>query len=141
MAVEDAVAGVRDNAPAFITSLAGSAAVSIHCGFDAADQDRSGEGFGQEANSSGSQRPGTDALLGEGCNEDERHGVTPRTHMRQQVQTAHAGHLDIGDDTRGVIRVGRLQEVLGGGKCMDPVPMRAQEIVGRCSDGCIVIND
>jgi hypothetical protein len=37
--------------------------------------------------------------------------------------------------------VGRLQEVLGRRKCMDHVSMRAEEIVGRCSDGCIVVND
>jgi len=82
MAVEDGVASVRDDAPASIASLAGTAAASIHCGFDAANQDRPGEGFGQEANSSGPQRPGTDALVGEGRNKNKRHVVTPRTHMR-----------------------------------------------------------
>ena len=98
MAVEDAVAGVRDNAPAFITSLAGSVAVSIHCGFDAADQDRSGEGFGQEANSSGLQCSGTDALIGECRDKDEWCVATLSTHMRQQFQTAHGWHLHIRND-------------------------------------------
>jgi len=84
---------------AFFASVTGSAAVSIQRGFDAANQDRPGEGLGQKANSPGPQCPGTDALIGEGGNKDKRHLVTSRTHMRQQVQTAHAGHLYICNDT------------------------------------------
>ena len=89
--------GIRDNAP--IASLAGAASVSFQRGFDAANQDGPGEGFGQEANGSGPQRSGTDVLIGEGRNKDKRHVVAPRAHMRQQVQTAHAGHLHIRNDT------------------------------------------
>jgi len=67
---------------AFFASVTGSAAAPIQRGFDAANQDRPGEGLGQEANSPGPQRPGTDALIGEGGDKDKRHLVTSRTHMR-----------------------------------------------------------
>jgi hypothetical protein len=100
MAVEKTrLPGVRDNAPTFIASLAGTAAASIQRGFDAANQDGSSEGFGQEASGSDPQRAGADALIGESCNKDKGHVVTLRAHMRQQVQTAHAGHLHIRNDT------------------------------------------
>jgi len=132
---------VRDNASAFIASLAGTAAMSVQRGFDAANQDGACEGFGQEANGSDLQRPGTDTLIGERRNKNKRHVVTPSTHLLQQVQTAHAGHLHIRNDTRGVARLDRLQEVLGRRKCTYHVSMRAEEIVSSCADGCIVVND
>ena len=84
---------------AFIASLAGTAAASIQRGFDAANQDGAGERFGQEANGSDLQRPGPDTLIGERRDKNERHIVAPSAHMRQQVQTAHAGHLHIRNDT------------------------------------------
>jgi hypothetical protein len=99
MAIEtDVTGGVRDNVLTFIASLTG-AAMSIQSVFDAVDQDGSREGLGQEANGSGLQRSGADALIGEGRDENKRRGVTPSSHMRQKVQTAHSGHLHIRNDT------------------------------------------
>jgi len=123
-----------------IASLAGTTAVSSQRGFDAANQDRASERFGQEANRSDLQRPVSDTLIGKGRNKNERHVVAQSAHMLQQVQTTHTGHLHIRNDTRRVVRVG-LQEVLGRSKCPDDVPMRAEEIVGSCADGCIVVDD
>jgi hypothetical protein len=99
MAVEtDVASGVRDDVSTFNASLVG-AAMSIQSAFDAVDQDESGEGLGQEANGSGLQRAGADALIGEGRDENKRRLVTPGSHMRQKVQTAHGGHLHIRNDT------------------------------------------
>jgi hypothetical protein len=61
--------------------------------------------------------------------------------MGQKVQAAHGGHLDIRNDTGRPVEVGRLQELLGRRKCVDRVTMRAEKIVGRGTDGCIVVND
>jgi hypothetical protein len=127
--------------PPFIGSLARITAVSIQRGFDAANQDRASERFGQEANRSDLQRPVTNSLIGKRRNKNERHVVALSAQMLQKVQTAHAWHLHIRNDTRRVVRVGRLQEVLGRSKCTYNVPMRAEEIVGSCADGCIVVND
>jgi hypothetical protein len=99
MAIEtDVAGGVRNNVPAVIASLIG-AAISIQSAFDAVDQDGSSEGLGQEANGSGLQRSGADALIGEGRDENKRRVVTLGSHMRQKVQTAHNGHLHIRNDT------------------------------------------
>jgi hypothetical protein len=142
MAVKRALTGgVRDHAPTFIASLASSAAMSIQGSFDTVDQDGPREGLGQKANGSGLQRSGADALIGEGRDKDKRRIVPLHAHMRQKVQAAHNGHLHIRNDTRQIVQVGRLQELLGRRKRMDRVSMRAEQIVGRGANGCVVVND
>ena len=69
--------------------------MSVQSGFDAVDQDGPSEGLAQEANGSGLQRSGTDALIGECRDKDEWRVVTLSTHMRQQFQAAHGWHLHI----------------------------------------------
>src|ERR1700694_842081 len=73
---------------ALTVSDVGSAAISRQCGIEVVDQGGSGEGLGQKANRSGLQRPGADALIGEGRYENERRTVAPGTHEDEQVQTA-----------------------------------------------------
>jgi hypothetical protein len=73
--------------------------MSIQSVFDAIYQDGRGEGLAQEANSSGLQRSGTDALIGECRDKDEWRVPTLSAHMRQQFQTAHVWHLHIRNDT------------------------------------------
>jgi Cytochrome bd terminal oxidase subunit I len=119
----------------------GSAAMSIQGCLEAGDQGGSSEGLAQKANGSGLQRSGADALIGEGRDENKRRLVTPGSHMRQKVQTAHGGHLHIRNDTQRVVPVGGLQEVLGRRKCMDQISMRAEKIIGRGADRCIVVYD
>ena len=115
--------------------------MSIQGSFDAIDQGGSSEGLGQEANGSGLQRAGADALFGEGRDKDKRRIAPLGAHMDQKVQAAHNGHLHIRNDTRQVVQVGRLQELLGRRKRTDRVSMRAEQIVGRGADGCVVVND
>jgi hypothetical protein len=130
----------RDTAPALTVSLA-AVAMPIQSGFDAVDQDGPSEGLGQEANGSGLQRSGADALIGEGRDKNKRRVVTPNAHVCQKVQTAHSGHLHIRNDTQRFVQLSRLQEILGRRKCMDQISMRAEKIIGRGADGCIVVND
>jgi hypothetical protein len=61
--------------------------------------------------------------------------------MGQKVQAAHGGHLHVRNDTRRVVQTRRLQELLGRGEGMDEVSMRAEKIIGRGADGCIVVNN
>src|ERR1700722_9503865 len=109
--------------------------------FDAVDQDGSSERLGQEADSSSLQRPSADACIGESRNEDERRFVTHGAHPRQKLQAAHTRHLHIGNDTQGLAKVVRLQELLGRHEGVDQVSVRAEKIVGRGANGCVVVND
>jgi hypothetical protein len=61
--------------------------------------------------------------------------------MDQKVQAAHNGHLHIRNDARQVVQLGALQELLGRRKRMDRVSMRAEKIIGRGANGCVVVND
>ena len=69
-------------APALTVSRVGSPAMSLQGGAEAFDQGGGGERLGQEANCSGLQRSGADALIGEGRDENERHAITLGAHMR-----------------------------------------------------------
>jgi hypothetical protein len=110
-------------------------------GAEALDQGRSRKGLAQETNRSGLQRPGADALIGEGRDENERRTVTLGAHKDEQVQTAHGRHLYIRNHTRRVMQVGGPQEFIGGPKCMDDVPVRTQKIVRGGTNGRIIVND
>jgi hypothetical protein len=131
----------RDAAPALMVSGLGSAAIWFQRGLEAIDQGGAGKGLAQEANGSGLQRSGANALLGKSGDENERRTVTPAAHEDQQVQTAHGRHLYIRNDARRVMLLGRLQELLGRCECMDDVPVRRQKIVRRGSNGLIIVND
>jgi len=128
-------------APTFTVSLPCFAAMSQQGGVEAFDQSRCGEGLGQETNCPGVQRPGADALIGKGRDENERRTVALGAHERQQVQAAQDWHLHIRNHTGGVMQLGRPQELLGGRKCIDLVPMRPQKIVSRRAHRCIIVND
>src|ERR1700730_9280609 len=75
--------------------LAGSAMISITGSCDGVEQWGPRERLGQEANGSGLQRAGADALLGKGRDKDKRRGVPLGAHMGQEVATAHGVHLKI----------------------------------------------
>jgi hypothetical protein len=126
--------------PAFTISAAGSTPTGC-CGLDTSDQVGCSKGLGEETNGSGPQRAVADAVLREGRDKNKRRLVTLGPHMRKKFQPAHAGHLHISNDTGRIVQVGRLQELLGRRKCMDQVSMRAEKIVDRGADGCIVVND
>jgi hypothetical protein len=128
--------GVSDAAPTLTVSGVCSAAISLQRGAEALDQGRSGKRLAQEANCSGFQRPGADALIGEGRDENERRTVTLGAQKDEQIQTAHGRHLHIRNHARRVIQVGRPQELLGRRKCVDDVPVRPQKVVRRGTDGC-----
>jgi hypothetical protein len=132
---------LRDAAPAFTVLRAGPAAMSFEGSVEALDQRGSGKRLGQEANCSGLERPGADALVREGRDENERRTATLDAHMRQQVQAGHSRHLHVRNHTRRVIQVGRPQELLGRRERLDRVAMRPQKIVGRGADRCIIVND
>jgi hypothetical protein len=107
----------------------------------ATDQIRSGEGLGQEASCPRLQRSGASSVVGEGRDEYERRAMTLGAHHRQELQSAHARHLQIRDHARRVIQAARLQEVLGGRICLDRVPVRPQKLAGRRTNRRIIVDD
>jgi hypothetical protein len=123
------------------SALTGSASTLIEGSFEASNQAGSGERLGEEANGSRLQRAGADALFREGRNEYERRCVPLVTHMGEKVQATHGGHLHIRDDTCRFVQTGRLQKLLGRRECIDQISMRTEKIIGRGTDGCIVVNN
>ena len=75
---------------------------------EAADQDRPVERFGQEAHCTSLQRSRAQFLGGERRDENERHAVPPDAQKEQQLDAGYRRHLDVRDDTRRIIQMGRM---------------------------------
>src|ERR1700733_10859610 len=69
------------------------APMSLERGAKTSDQRPSGEGLRKKANCALLQRSGTSDLVGEGGDEYERHAMTLGANHRQELQPAHARHL------------------------------------------------
>ena len=124
-----------------IGSFARSLAVPLQSGVEAFDQSFSVEGFGQETGRSRLPSSRAHALDGEGRDENERHAVSLGKQVGLQLDTAHCRHLNVCYHTRGVVQVGRPQELFRRRECMDDVPKRSHEIVGRGANGSVIVND
>src|SRR5882757_2042538 len=99
------------------------------------------EGLGQVTNRPDPKRLGTNPLIGEGREENERHAVPLSKQVGLQLDAAHAGHLNICNHTREVIDAVRPQELFGGCECMYDVAERPHKAVSRGAHGCIIVND
>jgi hypothetical protein len=124
-----------------VRSFACSRAAPGQSGAETFDQGVSVEGLGQESGRSRLRSSRASTFHGEGRDENERHPVSPRKQVGLQIGAAHRRHLNIRYHTRRVIQPGRLQEFFGRRKCMDDVPKRSYEIVGRGANGSVIVND
>jgi hypothetical protein len=122
-------------APALTVSRVGSAAMSLKGGAEASNQGGCGEWLGQEANCSGLQRSGAEALIGEGRDENERHTITPGAHsvssstpLITDICTSAITH-DV--SSKWADRKNSSADAM----CGPCVSMRPQKIVSRGADG------
>lgn len=108
---------------------------------DAREQSIRSKWLDQIANDAVSQDPSPDALIEIGGNQDRRNGL-PRLHeVTMQLNSRHMRHLDVCDQTRGVLDAGGFQESHRRGEGLDLVPQRLNETGYRLADNIIVIND
>jgi hypothetical protein len=124
-----------------VRSFACSLTVPGQSGAETFDQGVSVEGLDQESGRSRLRSSCASTLHGEGRDENERHPVSAGKQVGLQIGAAHCRHLNICYHTRRVIQSGRLQELFGRRKCMDDVPERSHEIVGRGPNGSVIVND
>ena len=110
-------------------------------GLKTLDKTVSVERLSQVANRPGPKRLRTNPLIGEGREENERHGASLGKQVGLQLDAAHAGHLDICNHTREVIEAVRPQELFGGCECICGVAERPHKAVGRGTHGSIIVND
>ena len=122
-------------------SLPGSAVLLLQGSLETLDKAVPVEGLGQVTNRPGPKRLGTNPLIGEGREENERHAVPLGKQVGLQLDAAHAGHLDICNHTREVIEAVRPQELFGGCECIYDVAERPHKAVSRGAHGCIIVND
>ena len=113
----------------------------LECRVEALDKALFFEWLGQVTNCSRVKRSRTNALIGEGGEEDERHAVPLGKQVGLQLNAAHPGHLDICDHTRGVSQVARSQEIFRRRECIHDVSVRPHEAISRGAHGCIIVND
>jgi hypothetical protein len=104
-------------------------AMLLHGHVEAVDQNLFVEWLCQKAERSIVERPFADTFVGDGCNDYKRHPVPLVAQKRLHLDTAHGRHADVSDYAPGIVKLSRVQEVLGGGKRADDVPKRSDEIV------------
>ena len=135
---------VQTQIPRLLTALGRShvsAVLLLQGSLETLDKAVPVEGLGQVTNRPGPKRLGTNPLIGEGREENERHAVTLGQQVGLQLDAAHARHLDICNHTREVIEAIRSQELFGGCECMYDVAERPHKAVSRGAHGCIIVND
>ena len=80
-------------------------------GFDAVNQGRTRKRLFKQTDGSRLQGPGSDALIRERRDKNERRVIAASANLRQKVQAAYAGHLHIRNDERGVFQSSRPKEI------------------------------
>ena len=115
--------------------------LSFQGGIEASNQGFPVEGLGQIADRPGLQSSRAIALDGEGGDENEWQAISPGKQVGLQVEPAHGRHSDIRDHARCVTQMRRSQELLGRRERMDGVAKRSHEVVGRCANGPIIVDD
>jgi hypothetical protein len=98
------------------------------------DQGRSVERLGQKADRTGLEGARADAFVRESRDENDRQAPPFGDQAALQLDAAHAGHLDIGDQAQRLIRLSRPQEFVRRCKRMGHVSERPHEPVGRDAD-------
>ena len=85
--------------------------LAIQDGFDAVNQGRTRKRLFKQTDGSRLQGPGSDALIRERRDKNERRVIAASANLRQKVQAAYAGHLHIRNDERGVFQSSRPKEI------------------------------
>lgn len=110
-------------------------------GFQAFDQGLSVEGLAQEAGCARFQRPVAVAFDRESGDKDEGGCPASGKQVILQVEPAHSRHSDVGYHAGCIVEVARYQEIFGGGKGMDDIAKRPDEICGGGADRAIVVDN
>src|SRR5882757_4081187 len=82
-----------------------------------------------------------DSLFGKGGNEDDRYVRTAYGQRVLELHSIHSWHLHVGDDARGIIQLGRGQELLRGREHARLVAERPNEAAHCSSDGLVIVDD
>jgi hypothetical protein len=95
----------------------------------------------QEANGAGLDHTSPYSLVREGGNEYYGHAVTIGNQTILQLDSAHAGHLDVGDQARRELHMTRSEEFLGRTKRRGLVTKGPHKAYCGLTYGFIVVNN
>src|SRR5882672_6475228 len=84
------------------------------CGIEASDEGMTVDRLAEEGDGTGRLCTLADSLFGKGGNEDDRYVRTAYGQRVLELHSVHSWHLHVGDDARGIIQLGRGQELLRG---------------------------
>ena len=99
--------------------------------------------LGEKLDGSGFHRLGSNALVGKGRDEDERHKVTLAAYDRHKLRAAHNRHLHIRNQAGCTVQTIELQELLGSleGLLGAPLDLVEEAPIGRDSLAVELVDD
>jgi hypothetical protein len=113
---------------------------SLEHAIQACDQGLAVEGLGENADGTGLGSFALAAFFREGGDENDRPVPARGDEVSLQVDAAHAGHPDVGDQAGRVCKTGGMQEGFRRVKAMGRKTMQADQL-GRCNTYRLVVID
>jgi len=110
-------------------------------GLEAFDDAIAVAGLGEETDGAAGKRLLPDAILRERGDEDDRHLPALMGEGPLQIDSVHAGHLDVQDEAIGEVDLRRIEKRLGRCKGGRSISKRAQQRPGSRANGSIVIDN
>jgi hypothetical protein len=111
------------------------------CGIEAFDERMTVDRLAEEGDGTGRLCTLADSLFGKGGNEDDRYVRTAHGQRVLEFHSAHPGHLHVRNDARGIIQLGRGQELLRGTEHARLVAERPNEAAHCSPDGLVIVDD
>ena len=111
------------------------------CGIEAFDQGMTVDWLTEEGDGAGCLCALADSLFGIGGNEDDRYVPTAYRQRVLKFHPTHSWHLHVRNDARGIIQLGRRQELLRGTEHARLIAERSNEAAHCSPDGLVIIDD
>src|SRR6266403_2763612 len=109
--------------------------------FEAADQEICSKWFSEQADCATGCRPGFQPRLSPRGNHDNRHWLVTSHEQSLEIKSAHAGHVNVGDDTVTRAFPARRKKFFGGCKPARAVSQRTERLDKRYSERFVIVDD
>src|SRR5260370_6560703 len=111
------------------------------CGIEAFDEGMTVDRLAEEGDGTACLCTLADSLFGIGGNEDDRYVRMAYGQRVLEFHSAHSWHLHVRDDARGIIQLGRGQELLRATEDARLIAERPNEAAHCSSDGLVIVDD
>jgi hypothetical protein len=109
--------------------------------FETADQGICSKWLSEQADCATGCHPGFKPRLYARGNHDDRHPPVTSQEQSLEIKPAHAGHVNVGDDTVTRAFPARREKLFRGRKPVREVSLRTERLDKRCSEWFVIVYD